>query len=240
LAQVRPTIEPVYLYRYRSICSAERLARELEAIEERYSWCSNFSELNDPMEGSYELSLRVQKHPKIEVIKQKIFDDKMGVGICSFSETNDHSLMWAHYADQFRGICIEYDFQHLLKTLNHSHEFARVSYDERVYKVGKRNADESDLAKKILATKSDRWLYEREWRLFSPTKEKLHQGAKAISRVYFGNRISSDAKFQLVSLLQTIGVRWRQMDISGYRIQFLRMPKLTTEVHANPNSPRHL
>ena len=87
--------------------------------------------------------------------------------MCSFSEAYDNELMWAHYADQFTGICIAYSLSKLLRKLGDDATFVRMYYNEvvpTVYHV-KKNPD--DLAKMVLSNKNYRWLYEREWRMFA-------------------------------------------------------------------------
>ena len=66
--------------------------------------------MNDPMEGFYSESKLLEKARDIGGIRAAIASRKTMIGMCAFSEVFNHELMWAHYADQFRGICITYDF----------------------------------------------------------------------------------------------------------------------------------
>jgi len=225
MAQTRTFIEPVYLYRYRSL---KNLQHELSSIRENYLWCSQFEELNDPMEGSYEASIMLRKNVNFAVIREQIYGDKGAIGICSFSETNDHELMWAHYANQFKGICIEYYFPHLLKALGGECDFVRIFYNEKTHRVFPKSVSDPLIAKRLLATKSHRWLYEREWRLMTPTNGRLPLGrGDCISRVFLGNRITDQAKRELVRVCEQQGIRHRMMAIDGYSISF-RAPNRNT------------
>jgi hypothetical protein len=159
------TFEPRYLYRYRSLEKSEQLDWVISSIANKSLFCSGFKRLNDPMEGSYEASLRLKRLSDYPLIRDRIFGDKMALGVCSFSETNDNSVMWAHYADQFKGVCIEYDFMRLRRLLPDSATFVRVSYNEQSIVVSSRDKNDTEIAMKILSSKSHRWLYEREWRL---------------------------------------------------------------------------
>ena len=221
MAKVLPLIQPLSLYRYRSLNTDEQLARELSAIENNYLWCSNFECLNDPMEGAYEASLLLEKDPGYESIKKYIFEKKLALGICSFSETNDNDLMWAHYADQFKGICIAYSFEDLLTTLGPNIDFVRLTYSEKIHRIYRKHTSDDDVAKRILSTKSHRWLYEREWRLFSSKTGPLPLRArKCISYVYIGNRMTKDRKKTLMRLLDAKKIRYKIMAIDGYSIRF--------------------
>jgi hypothetical protein len=221
MAQIRTLIEPTYLYRYRSLNSAEQIKNEISAIKGDYLWLSNFEELNDPMEGTYEASPMLKKDSRFGNIKEHIYGQKSSIGICSFSETNDQELMWAHYADQFRGVCIEYYLPRLLKALDKSIDFSRIFYNEKRYRVFPKSATDLDIAKKILCTKSHRWLYEREWRLFSTNTHRLNLGrGDCISQVYLGSRMRPEVKQTLVNCLSAKAIRYKTMSIDGYNISF--------------------
>ena len=221
MARVLPSIEPLYLYRYRPFGSQAQMAREIRAIRNNCLWCSNFDALNDPMEGSYEASPTLLKHPQYESIKSYIAGQKGALGICSFSETNDNELMWAHYASHFSGICLEYYFPQLKKTLPDDVEFVRLFYNEQTHRVFPSTANSSDIAKKILSTKSHRWLYEREWRMFSRTAgpQSLY-GVSCIRHVYIGKRMPSTFVSELRAALDSKGIRYKLMTIDGYSIRF--------------------
>ncbi len=60
------------------------------------------------------------------VVKEAILNNKSQVRMCSFSEVHNHELMWAHYADQFRGICVAYNFSRLLRHLAENVTFVRM------------------------------------------------------------------------------------------------------------------
>ncbi|MFQ2209469.1 DUF2971 domain-containing protein [Aeromonas caviae] len=103
--------------------------------------------------------------------------------VFSLSETNRSLLMWAHYADQHRGIVIgiEDDFlcsdekKIIPPNLVYTPKPVKVNYDTVRFDVNEFNPLEerfSDvtrlLAMKMLTTKSDDWLYEKEHRVILP------------------------------------------------------------------------
>jgi len=212
--------EPRYLYRYRSLNSDDLLARELGSIQDGYLWCSNFEELNDPMEGSYRQTLRLRRNPRSADIREKIFGQKAALGICSFSETNDNSLMWAHYAEKFCGICIEYKFAQLRESLGDGACFVRLGYSEQPCRVSSNALSEPDTAMKILSTKSHRWLYEREWRLFCSRTGRQPISQDSISRVFLGSKMNSRVRSRVTQHLTGAGIGHMAMKIDGYEITF--------------------
>jgi Protein of unknown function (DUF2971) len=92
-------------------------------------------------------------------------------GVCCLSRRWDSVLMWSHYADQHRGLCIEYDASPLAEA-----EIYRVNYDTAreipasvLYRLFI-TVDESvrpQVDRAALLTKSREWRYEREVRVLS-------------------------------------------------------------------------
>jgi hypothetical protein len=84
------------LYRYRSLgirklpngkVRAERaiIERELNAVEQRFVFCSTYAEMNDPMEGLYASSQKVRERSDYSDFVRDVRYEKLG--IASFSET---------------------------------------------------------------------------------------------------------------------------------------------------------
>ncbi|WP_158916053.1 DUF2971 domain-containing protein [Caulobacter sp. S45] len=202
MATIETYAKPTWLYRYRSlrprgadgdgVADRARLERELRAIERDYIWCGTFNQMNDPMEGFYRSNARVREDSGYDEFSEMVRLEKLGLGIASLSETWDNELMWAHYADGFRGICIAYPLARLLD----DHALARVAYGDRPHYLNLSAMHDPDLrARAILSTKNVRWAYEREWRLFSPHPGEARYGGRAAATVYLGmrNRLSRHA-----------------------------------------------
>ncbi|MCK4677768.1 MAG: DUF2971 domain-containing protein [Bacteroidales bacterium] len=99
---------------------------------------------------------------------REIFEGfKRSLGVTCFSRESNDFLMWSHYADKHKGFCIGFD----------THYF-NEKCDLKVYKIIYSNSfkkydffNETELAcNKWLTTKSKKWKYENEYRLF--TREK--------------------------------------------------------------------
>ena len=89
-------------------------------------------------------------------------------GICCFSKKWDNNLMWAHYADRHKGICIGFDTD-LLK--DEDIEFYPINYVKEQLKVNVPCSDDDII--RILTTKGKDWKYEKEIRAIKkfPTKK---------------------------------------------------------------------
>jgi hypothetical protein len=164
MATIKSYVEPSRLYRYRSLSAFDR---EMEAIENGYLFCAAYRTLNDPMEGLVSSSKLLRESEDYRTIRDSIRDNKSQIGMRSFSEVHDRQLMWAHYADQFRGICIAYNFCKLRDGLGDDVTFVRMFYNETVPTTRLSDEEPGGIAKMVLSYKNHRWLYEREWPMFA-------------------------------------------------------------------------
>lgn len=230
MAKIVVYAAPTWLYRYRPLrprgfegaddASRERLDRELRAIEENYIWCSNFERMNDPMEGFYRSGSSSGRSQEGERLSETMWNEKSSLGIASLSETWDSELMWAHYADGFRGICVTYKVRNLLRGLGEDCGLTRVSYGDRPYYLNMRDRRNSDVrARAALSTKSHRWSYEREWRLFAPQCGAAHHGTNVVAAVSLGHRMADEDKDYIVERLANSNVRVWQTHVDGYSIE---------------------
>ena len=118
-------------------------------------------------------------------------------GIVCFSATNDHILMWSHYADQHKGVVIGFDSKLL------SDDWIPVDYSKERYFLNIERRKDRDERIKMIARKSDLWAYEEEYRfvvLLQKCKNKnrddddafftFEYRSEAIKEVIFGCRMS--------------------------------------------------
>lgn len=94
-------------------------------------------------------------------------------GILCLNTDPLHELMWAHYADSHRGVCIQFDAQH------QAFQFAEPV--EYVVERPTMNIFTQTIDRQVTAsmrTKSKVWDYEREWRVI----EANHVGHRTIDR----------------------------------------------------------
>jgi hypothetical protein len=83
------------------------------------------------------------------------------VAFTSFSEYNDNILMWAHYSENHKGIALGFN-------MSDEDRMHKVTYSrERPLLPISTSVDDEDYRKGVaalMATKSDLWAYECEWR----------------------------------------------------------------------------
>lgn len=137
--------------------------------------------------------------------------DKL-VGILSLTETPSNLLMWSHYADQHRGMVIEFDENH--PTFNErrspNDEFRHLR--KVVYASARPIVTlETYSFEDLILTKSQEWAYEKEWRILKATADAakvisaspydiclFDLPTSTIKRVIFGARVT-DAEVNAIT-----------------------------------------
>jgi hypothetical protein len=162
-------------YKYRSLENFERFINIL--VNERF-YAASYKDLNDIMEGLYiDLGLK----PKVS---REIKNAKENYRICSFSKINNHPLLWAHYADGSKGVCIG------CRITGQNVSIENVTYTGL---AEIKNCFEANItAKEILLHKEATWEYEEEVRVL--TKNGAKQVKVKIEEIIFGKRIALERK----------------------------------------------
>jgi hypothetical protein len=82
------------------------------------------------------------------------------VGVLCMSTVSDNILLWAHYADAHRGVCLIFD-----ASMEFFNSAQKVRYDNFRPKINPIFDSEDSMFNSALLTKSSDWSYEEEWRL---------------------------------------------------------------------------
>lgn len=157
----------------------------------------------------------------LQVLKSRVENElhsAMGsIGVLSLAETWNCPLMWSHYGDQHKGICLGFDTSPL-PGLNDMRP-KKVNYEgQRCVKCSDLVSyfcDGSDLAlerikQTFFFTKANDWKYEREWRV---TSEKSQEEASPfeLKEVYFGMRCDDAVKTAVLNLKHTPELQYYQV-----------------------------
>lgn len=180
-----------YFYKYKSLGNIERF---LDIIANQRIYVPKYDELNDPMEGHYQcFSMGDDSYMK-DFLKN-VRDVKSGVRILSLTTSYDNYLMWSHYCDGHKGVCIKLQ----VKTKEEPHT---VIYDSDIPILTGKTIEDVET---ILCHKSSLWHYEHEVRYFKPMAEKRTEylGIK-ISDVYFGAKAKEKTARLLTKVITMI------------------------------------
>ncbi len=195
-----------------------------------------------PIEEHYEKHLEINKKHWDYPIKKIINQRKEEVYLTCFSKTNTINPMWAHYAYNHTGICIEYN----IKDLNEEYILNwcyPVKYEDN-YDYTKELMNIKDNGNKLLhetlLKKSTEWEYEKEWRILIDYDIQLNglikKGTDYFLKlpkpqaIYLGINISKENREKILKICEAREISAYQMEINRKNHQLktkdiLKFPK---------------
>ena len=166
------------------------------------------------------------------------------VGILSLSTNFCDPLMWSHYGDEHKGICIGFDEDKLKTwvdksasenlligdvgvTYQDAPDFVKVleQYAKR-YSDGREIITDHlfvDLLMPALRTKSKHWQYESEVRIIRHKSGLLRISPDIVCAVIFGMRVSDADKDSIMQILDRSSLRHIRVGHSGYKSNSFEM-----------------
>ncbi len=150
---------------------------------------------------------------------------KNTTGICCFSKRNNITLMWSHYAEQHKGLCLGFrNFVHspnfFVVYVNYITELKPVKY----WDFG------DELFPLWIFSKSHVWEYEEEVRAVYFDKEGLVKFNKTqLCEVHFGLRVMEENQTQIIDLIQHknyTNISFFDMKINNKDFAIMRVKKI--------------
>jgi hypothetical protein len=124
-------------------------------------------------------------------------------GVCSLSTVYNSPLLWSHYGDQHKGICIGYDLDRLPKPLPLKVIYggSRTIQTSVIIKalVDEDQSARETLDRDVLFRKAPGWRYEKEWRLIG--NQGLHNSCLRMKEVTFGLLCPSSVQHAIINAL---------------------------------------
>lgn len=182
--------------------------------------------LNDPFDCNIDI-VRVVDHliatqTDTEILEEfrkeeqgiKLFHENISsLGICSFSLKSNETLMWSHYADDQKGVCLRYEFEESF--LDNEDEIlgvSRVAYEKNAISnwlktnIHLFKKDQQafiiNLLTMFLTSKAPSWLYEEEARIIRPTTGLYEIPRKSLTHIIFGLRTTEGDEALLRSIAE--------------------------------------
>ncbi len=266
LFQVKTEVIPK-LYKYFSV-SPDKNNNKIYSIENLKNdniFCQNIKNFNDPYDGFAGINkdfvteqaknLSSKAAPNYEMVSfvetaNDLFDscDNLhqelsdNYRVCCFSESYNHPLMWAHYADKHQGFCLEYDFCSSLDSIEQ--KLALLGLFPVIYQKNRLNLndlflhfrDHFSLYDKvgyvfhnliILLTKYDIWKYEREWRLIkkicnSHDSDSLH--IPCATKIFLGYNMDKQIRSEIIDIAKSKKIKIFQMQLDYASFDLLDNP----------------
>lgn len=157
-----------------------------------------------------------------------------------FSETYKNNLMWSHYANFHKGVCVEYDIckladNDLIKQffpVHYSKQREMFASVEALLEHANGNVELKALrdAKGIFLAKSDVWKYEKEWRICHMNHELSKDKFKeipfnCISAIYMGIRIEEKDIEKVKEKLNNYNDKQGRNKINRIKLYKMKMPR---------------
>jgi hypothetical protein len=138
----------------------------IDSIDKRRLKIATIKELNDPFElfgvNLSDETLRRAFHKMKDELSNKR-------GILCFSKSWHNPVLWSHYADKHKGLCLGFEIpDSLLAHVTYSRERLVVNTE----KLKRPNELPQDIATQFLFTKYEHWPYEEEVRCFVELNDK--------------------------------------------------------------------
>lgn len=198
---------------------------------------------NDPMDPLIKVWVELRKKNRHnDFVEKKIYTSLLtilkNIRICCLVDplqstrgTNPqinkcNTLMWAHYADSHKGICIKYEIKpsNLVDTSNRVIRLFNVKYNKEFPLNGEIPFVDA------LLTKGNYWEYEKECRLllFSTKEENDYCQLKEyeVAAIYMGSRIGKEKRDCLKTLCKEKNIELYQMEFSKNNISKLEAHKV--------------
>lgn len=140
--------------------------------------------------------LRGKMSQPLQMLRDSFETLRETTGITCLSESDESLLMWAHYANNHCGICVEYNLLEINKQLGFTPVPIIYSDDRVCFSSLEPETVEKDSLNifiQSITTKSTEWSYEREWRIIRD------KGA-------CGNRWNMDKKGALLEMIRPSSV----------------------------------
>lgn len=173
-------------------------------IGDNCTWFSSYDALNDPFEGNY---VNYSDDLSVDALIRTLR------AVC-FSGSNDNLLLWAHYAANHAGLCLEYrfepkDFREQCFPVTYSSRQPVLATVER-YPLGHPSQGSLKVrvggAARAFLTKSLEWSYEEEHRVLRIAEDREAAGERkplpgTLNAIYLGLRATQETQKRVIEVV---------------------------------------
>lgn len=204
------------LYQYRGCVSSDDGFKYLSNLiangEMKFSKSTEFndpfdccpSQLHEMPEGAIPNAVGDEINKSLQSIRSVIY------GVACFTPRNNSMLMWSHYGDQHKGICVGFDHE-LLEGSPPRNSLGHPLY-KKISQINYTNTRPNSKSADLLTQKSLEWAYEQEHRIISEMSAGTPSWGPgiwsipkaAIKEIIFGARSSAETREKISSLIRLI------------------------------------
>lgn len=172
------------LYKYRNL-EGESFKYTQDIFINKRLYLATIPEFNDPNEGIGEILIENELKGWGNQLEER---NRKKTRIFSISADYKNTLMWSHYSNNQKGICIKFNFQNFIDNKNKI--LAKVEYlkEPKSFPHNSMN-NYFDFFK----YKQIDWKYEKEWRIIANFETKfIDLTIENIEAIYLGPRFSDE------------------------------------------------
>ncbi len=177
---------------------------------------------DDPMKRLAQISFAKEGQPMPDVIDRLLAElpsailgeslnnlavkSRDSLRICCFSEDPSSILMWSHYTEDHKGLCLEYDLTAWMSTpafrILHPVHYTDTRFDATEH-LNPGYETNPYLSTAAACNKAKDWAYEREWRIVVPAgilNAKPSMKLGGLARIIVGTKADPDMEARLRSI----------------------------------------
>ena len=237
------------------LCKYDSISQmKINAIRENKFWLSTYENLNDPFElkSLYINEEKIKKYNyPIELVNELINSYKKILIGCFTTRFLDNLPMWAHYANNHMGICLEYEIINPEKIFPISYENERIQANVAIMNclslitkdikgnITPKEKEDLNFYQSILfhnnLIKDTSWKYEDEYRLiyprfFLPDHILKKDGGCLINtkmigikikNIYLGLNCNEIYKTQLIDISKELGIGVYQVSFNNENTKYM-------------------
>ena len=178
-----------------------------------------------------QLHFTIRQEKILEYTRKYYFGSLRGkLGVHCLTKNANNDLMWAHYGDRHRGICIEYD-----QLSNPFSKFQPVDYIDMVHRVVVNNVKHFEMSVesefgKALRRKSRWWSNEKEYRYVLPVDTKLKYSNECIKSITFGFFSKTEDREKVIQATSHLNTQYYEVTRSIKEYGISRQPVKISEL----------
>lgn len=198
-------------------------------LQGEYIWCAKASEFNDPFDSILGLPILWEiiekfhfaekipiKEENVLDLYKKINEYRYYMRVSCLTSEYDNLLMWSHYADRHKGICIGFDKDRLdepkgkfsISPVIYTDDFLKLKNCIEYYRAENdiiRFHMDAKPASILTVIKGKNWKYENEYRVFADEQNfdnNKYSISWPIKAVYLGLSIEEKVKDEVLDIAQ--------------------------------------
>lgn len=185
-----------HLYKYRKFSE-----RTLDILRKKQLYFPTAEKLNDPFE--FEFALTSDRINGLPIDRESMAAAKQSMkqyGVLALGEDPSVVLMWSHYADEHKGLCLGFTRTDTNELGEYDKSYP-VIYSAALPTFTPEQLTDPQHVGKALTTKADYWSYEQEWRMISREGGNAIEFPGDLTSVTFGFRMPDAQRKQVIAIL---------------------------------------